>query len=373
MMKAASKHPDQQPPKPPADEVWQQLLPPTIQETFLRPDDSARLLAWARRFLRASGPEMLAELEEEAHRVACRLEEAVGPEAALHYLRDGMSQALLAEVQPGADWTERVLRITARVSDAVWKAHVERLQRTIQAQRDEQFAKELQVAKRIQQRLLPRTVPEIPGFDIAGRVLPAAEVGGDYWSCKLYPEDDVVTFKLADITGHGIAAATLVAAVKFISGGYYRASKSAAQVMDRTNLVLVRETPRDILVTMVYGWLYPHSREMSVVNAGHSPVLHYRRGTFCEIPPTGLALGMMETRYREVRLTLDRGDIFFACSDGITEPHAGGLGEAWVREQLRKGADLPAEELVDQILDAALRAYGAPQDDMSILVIRCTG
>lgn len=369
---AASKHPVQQPPAR-ADEVWQSQLPAVIRDSFLRPADTRRLVDWARRFLRSGASEMLAELEEEAYRIACRLEEAMGPDATLRYLRDGLSRSMLAETGKNPETVEGLLRISARVGDAVWKAHVERLHRTIQAQRDEEFARELLVAKRIQQRLLPRTVPEIPGFDIAGRVHPAAEVGGDYWSCKHYPEDDVVTFKLADITGHGIAAATLVSAVKFISGGYYRASKSAAQVMNRTNHVLVRETPREILVTMVYGWLYPHSREMSVVNAGHSPVLHYRAGRFCEIPPTGLALGLMETHYSEVRLTMDPGDLFFACSDGITEPHAKGLGEEWVREQIRGGAELPAEALVDRILDAALQAYGAPLDDMSILVIRCTG
>lgn len=370
---AASKHPVQLPSRVRAEEVWLSALPAAIRETLLSPGDVARLLTWARHFLRTGAADMLAELEEEAYRIACRLDEAVGPDATLRYLRDGMARALVAESDGEAGQVEKMLRISGRMGDAVWKAHVERLQQTIQAQRDEQFAKELQVAKRIQQQLLPRTVPKISGFDIAGRVLPAAEVGGDYWSCKLYPEDDVVTFKLADITGHGIAAATLVSAVKFISGGYYRASKSAAQVMDRTNQVLVRETPRDIMVTMVYGWLYPHSHEMTVVNAGHSPVLHYRGGRFCEIPPTGLALGLMEGRYREVRLSLDRGDLFFACSDGITEPHAGGLGEEWVREQIRAGAELPAEELVDRILEAALQVYGAPLDDMSILVIRCTG
>src|SRR5205085_7392845 len=121
---------------------------------------------------------------------------------------------------------------------------------TIRTGELERFRHELTVAKRIQEQLLPRTVPQVPGFDIAGRVLPAAEVGGDYWSCRAYPEDDIVTFKLADVTGHGIAAATLVAAVKFISGGYYRGAKTAAQVMERTNHVLVRDTPAEILIPM---------------------------------------------------------------------------------------------------------------------------
>ncbi|HEU4754553.1 MAG TPA: PP2C family protein-serine/threonine phosphatase, partial [Armatimonadota bacterium] len=118
-------------------------------------------------------------------------------------------------------------------------------------------------------------------------------------------------------------------------------------------------------------WLYPHSHEMMVVNAGHSPVLHYRDGRFRSIPPTGVALGLMETRYTEVRVTMEPGDLFVTCSDGVTEPSAEhALGEEWVRARIAAGADLPAEGLVQSILDGALAAYGTPLDDMSVLVIK---
>jgi sigma-B regulation protein RsbU (phosphoserine phosphatase) len=261
--------------------------------------------------------------------------------------------------------------ILLRVTDAIWRAHTDGLHETIRRQQQERLQHELTLAKRIQERLLPRTVPEIPGFDIAGKVLPAAEVGGDYWSCKSYPEDDIVTLKLADVTGHGVAAATLVAAVKFISGGYYRGSKSAAQVMERTNAVLVRETPHEVMVTMFYGWLYPESSEMTVVNAGHSPVLHYHRERFCHIPPTGPALGMIEARYREARLSLDPGDIFITCSDGVTEPSAEvALGVEWVEREVAQHAEEPAAVIVERILEGALRVYGTPRDDMSVVVVR---
>src|SRR5262249_13310144 len=163
------------------------------------------------------------------------------------------------------------------------------LQRTISRQRDERYEQELMLAKTIQQRLLPRRIPQIPGFDVAGRVLAAREVGGDYWSVKEYPDDGVGTFKLAGVTGPGIAAATPVAALKFTSGGFYRGAKSAATVMERTNHVLVKETPSEIMIPMVYGWLYPMSKEASVVNAGHEPFFICRAdGRIEDIPPTGL-------------------------------------------------------------------------------------
>lgn len=357
-----------------ARDIWLRELPTELQHTLLRPRDLESLLQRSEQYLEVDSPERLAEIESEVYRLARELERRVGHAATLRYLRDGLARALMGYPEVTDTRSAGLLRIIARVTDAVWSAHSDVLEATIHRQREERMMQELTVAKRIQERLLPRSVPSVPGFDIAGRVLTAAEIGGDYWSCKSYPEDDIVTFKLADVTGHGIAAATLVAAVKFISGGYYRGAKTAAQVMERTNTVLVRETPHEILVTMVYGWLYPHSREMSIVNAGHSPVLHYRKGKTRILPPTGVALGLMDARYREIRVTMDPGDIFFTCSDGVTEPSAElSLGEAWVQQRLEDLHDRSAVELVDVILDDALRTYGAPIDDMSVLAIKCTG
>ena len=350
---------------------WLRDLPPEVPAELISTRDLERVLDRAHAFL-AGSIEAIAELDALVYLLAGRLEPVVGHRATLHCLRDALARVLAADASDPPQLAQARERIISRAGDAVWQAYTDGLGDT--APHDQRIHQELMVAKRIQQRLLPRTVPNIPGFDIAGRVLPAAELGGDYWSCKNYAEDDIVTLKLADVTGHGIAAALLVAAVKFISGGYYRGAKTAAQVMERTNNVLVRETPNEILVTMVYGWLYPHSGEMSVVNAGHSPVLHYHGGEFHSVEPTGLALGMIETRYTETRITLEPGDIFFTCSDGITEPSADArLGEEWVRDQIAAGAHLSAAGLVEQILSEALRYYRTPRDDMSILVVKRTG
>jgi serine phosphatase RsbU (regulator of sigma subunit) len=354
-----------------ADEIWLRALPPAVGEDPvgpLGPVVRARILELCAQYLRTGAGDVLTELDREVYPVATALEHRLGHQTALRLLRDGISIALAQLAGSHSALAEQIL---LRVTDAAWQTHADMLQETIRRQQEERYQQELMVAKRIQERLLPRSVPQIPGFDIAGRVLPAAEVGGDYWSCRQYPEDDIVTLKLADVTGHGIAAATLVSAVKFISGGYYRGAKTAAQVMERTNAVLVRDTPHEIMVTMFYGWLYPESSEMTVVNAGHSPVLHYHRERFCVIPPTGPALGMVDAKYREVRLSMDPGDILITCSDGVTEPSAEvALGAAWVERQVAENASLPAEELVSKIIDSALAVYGTARDDMSVLVVK---
>lgn len=355
-----------------AQAEWLRRIPPEFSGSISAADVDG-LTKIAERYITRGLPDDLAELGAAVRRLASLMEAKVGHEATLRCLRDGFTAALTAgtTLRPGA--AEAVTRLVTVATDSVWAAYTDALQEPLREEHARRFRQELMVAKSIQQRLLPKEIPNIPGFDIAGRVLPAAEVGGDYWSCKSYPEDDIVTLKLADVTGHGIAAATLVAAVKFISGGYYRGSKTAAQVMERTNTVLVRETPHEILVTMVYAWLYPHSAEITVVNAGHSPVLLYHAGEFRRIGPTGVALGLMETRYREVRMAMAPGDIFFTCSDGVTEPNPERfLGESWVQREVAAGAGLPAADLVQHLLDGALAFYGAPLDDMSILVVKRT-
>src|SRR5262249_51399724 len=153
--------------------------------------------------LQHPSPRSLEELDALAYQIARRVLPALGLEPTLRYLRDEFIVVLGRQygVVPQEDReSARVALIAARVTDALWRAHTDTLQQTIQRQRDQSLEQELMLAKRIQQRLLPKSIPHIPGFDIAGRVLPALEVGGDYWSVKEYAEDGIVTFKLADVT-----------------------------------------------------------------------------------------------------------------------------------------------------------------------------
>src|SRR6476646_4999641 len=114
--------------------------------------------------------------------------------------------------------------------------------------------------------------------------------------------------------------------------------------MECTKKVLVKETTSAIIVPMVYGWLYPLSKEISLVNAGHHPVFVLRAdGAVEDIMPTGLVLGLMETRYAELRIHLEPGDLLFSCSDGVAEPGAPRqLGIPAVKEMVLRLAREPA-------------------------------
>ncbi|MEN6519968.1 MAG: SpoIIE family protein phosphatase [Armatimonadota bacterium] len=285
--------------------------------------------------------------------------------------RDALVDAVLQHIPDNKRFMKQMIHFSNLVSDAFREAYTYRLRRLISKQKTSRISEELILAKRIQERLLPKDIPKVPGFQIAGRVIPALEVGGDYWSVKYYEEDGVVTMKLADITGHGIAAATLVAAVKFISGGYYRGAKSAHEVMERTNRILVLETPVEILVTMVYCWLYPDTKEIDIVNAGHEPVFVCNDGLCIDILPTGPVLGVEQADYSEKRLKLEPGDILFFCSDGITEAGIGEpFGTARVKELVSQNKDRTAEEIADAVIKAVTDYVGQSHDDMSLVVLK---
>jgi serine phosphatase RsbU (regulator of sigma subunit) len=258
------------------------------------------------------------------------------------------------------------------VGDALWEAFVEQLRSDIRQEKRQRLTEQLRIAKRIQQHLLPKTIPQVDGFDFAGRLVPAEEVGGDYWSIKNYPQDQTITMKLADVSGHGIGAATLVAAVKFISGGYYRGASSPQEVMERTNQVLVKETPHDILVTMIYGWLNPVTRVIRLVNAGHSPVFIARQDGFQDIEPTGPVLGVLGTAaYSERQELLQPGDILVFASDGITEAGSDRrFGTDRLKEVVWDHRRLPAREIADAVIDAVMRYDVTVPDDLSIVVTR---
>lgn len=238
---------------------------------------------------------------------------------------------------------------------------------------DPDLSDELQGAKEVQQRLLPRVVPTVPPFEFAGRYAPAGQVGGDYWSVKYYREEKIVTCKLADVTGHGIGAAILMAAIKFVSGVLFRHSPSPAAVMERTNHSLLRETSPDKLATMIYAWVYPATRRVRLVNAGHAPAFSCRgrSGEITDIPATGPLLGLIETTYDEVSLVLAPGDLLFFCSDGVAE--AGDpkrFGEDRVKEIVRAHRSESADQIADAVFAAAKTCCGPPKDDMSLLVIK---
>lgn len=343
------------------------------------PTDEASGLVWTMMVAYSEAPESLGRMADDIHKTAYELATLLLPDMPMKRIwglyRDRVVDAVIKSDGNAGGQYVKLLAFANTLSSAYAEAQADLLRKQCLHSRAESISRELRIAKRIQTHLLPKQIPDIPGFQFAGRLIPADEVGGDYWSVKYKPEDDIVTLKLADITGHGVAAATLVAAVKFISGGYYQGAASAAEVMQKTNRVLTIETPHEILVTMVYGWLCPSTRELTLVNAGHSPVFVCAENACTDVPVTGPVLGISETaEYTEIKFRLKENDVVFFGSDGITD--AGTIrpfGTERLKTVINENVSRSAEEIADAVVKAVTDYVPRPHDDVSLLVVKVTG
>jgi len=290
--------------------------------------------------------------------------------------RDRLVDSMLEFVGSSpAEYQLPILRFSNTISTAYAAAVADALKRSLRHSLAESLSQELRLAKNIQSHLLPKHIPVIDGYEFAGRLMPAEEVGGDYWSIKHQENDGIVTMKLADITGHGIAAATLVAAVKFISGGYYHGAASASEVVEKTNRVLTRDTPHEIMVSMAYAWLRPSTFELTIVNAGLEPVFLCDRNKCVERATSGMVMGLSEdTTYDETTCILHKNDIVFFGSDGITEAGATErFGLQRLQDLVVSVSDKSADEIADTVVETVSNYAPHVQDDISLLVVKVTG
>ena len=172
--------------------------------------DSVRdLICLGHDWLEEPADAVSAEVAKQGYALAHRALIDMGQRTVIALFRDALSAAMASQCAGEPEAAERLPGFFNALTDAYWQSYSDTLKRTIRNQAAENIAKELRIAKHIQQYLLPKSIPKIDGYEFAGRLLPAAEVGGDYWSVKYYERDGIVTFKLADIAGHGLGSATL--------------------------------------------------------------------------------------------------------------------------------------------------------------------
>jgi serine phosphatase RsbU (regulator of sigma subunit) len=239
---------------------------------------------------------------------------------------------------------------------------------------------ELGAARRIQASLLPdiERLDWPKGVEIAARLTPAREVGGDFYEC-LVRDDDRVFFAIADVSGKGVPASIFMAVSKTlckVSGAEGEAS--AAVVLSETNTAVERENQSMMFVTAAAGFLSPDGRlDLSV--AGHEPPFIVRKDGRVEQvevvggPPLG-ALAQFD--YTGNTAMLEPGDALVLVTDGVTEAtDAKGdlFGSQRLRDVLSLGPFGSADAVVTEILSAIAAFVGEAEqsDDLTVLALRC--
>jgi phosphoserine phosphatase RsbU/P len=193
--------------------------------------------------------------------------------------------------------------------------------RRLQVERAERAAldRESDEARSIQQALLPKSSPYIPGFVVSGRSVPARAVGGDWYDFIPF-SDGRWGLVLADVSGKGTAAALLMSATRGMLRSLAEACCSPGEVLTKLNQLLVDDFPAGKFVTMVYAVLDPAARSVVFANAGHLlPLFIDDQGEHFIDVERGLPLGLASGDYSETQVSLSPGSRLIFYSDGITE------------------------------------------------------
>jgi sigma-B regulation protein RsbU (phosphoserine phosphatase) len=241
----------------------------------------------------------------------------------------------------------------------------------------ERLNREVEIAREVQQRLLPQAGPAVAGLEYAGICRPALGVGGDYYDF-LPLDDGRFGFAIGDVSGKGYAAALLMASLQAsLRGQTLDSPDDLARLMARVNRLLFEATPSNKYATFFYSQYEPLSRRLDWVNAGHNAPLLFRGAEIHRLEEGGSVVGLFrDAQYTQGSIQLQTGDLLIAFTDGISEAMDVN-DEEWGEDQLCAavalfGNDMPVMDSVTRLLACAdAHAAGAPQhDDMTVVAIR---
>jgi len=251
----------------------------------------------------------------------------------------------------------------------------------------QRMAQSLEIARQIQQGLLPGEPPALDGYDVAGWTGPADETGGDIFDFfEVAPGQ--WTLMLADATGHGVGPALMVAQARAMLRALaapcmreHGGRMDLRAVIEHVNNLLAADLDGGRFVTCFFALLDAAGGLVRYCSAGQGPIIFYRRAddSFEELIATGLPLGIMDGADfdEQVERSLAPGDMLIVVTDGFFEaPNAAGemFGIPRMCEAIRRDRDLPAAEIIDSLRrDVDAFTDGAPQaDDLTAVIARRT-
>jgi sigma-B regulation protein RsbU (phosphoserine phosphatase) len=239
--------------------------------------------------------------------------------------------------------------------------------------------RELQMAREIQESLLPRRMPHIPGYEIAARWQAAREVAGDFYDAFALSED-TIGLVIADVSDKGAPAALFMASARGMIRSHALAGYSPVETLSRTNDLIMADSTDGTFVTVYYSLFRTGGRAVHV-NAGHNPplVFHCSSGDVSFLPRGGRALGWFpDNPLKPVEQQLEPGDVVVYYTDGLTDAE-NSAGENFGEARLAQAVAVCGRESAAQILGHLVNEVdafcgGVPAfDDLTLCVVRYLG
>lgn len=233
--------------------------------------------------------------------------------------------------------------------------------------------RELREARQIQRRLLPGTIPELPGYTISTAWEPARSVGGDYFD--IFDLGQKTAFCIGDVVGKGLPAALLMSNVQAAARVFVSVEARPEAVCDDINRVICGNIAPNKFISFFYGVLDRSSGRFGFANAGHNhPALIRRDGSMHQLEEGGLALGIdPDAAYRSGEVELQDGDRLLLYTDGLTEAADGGAehyGLERLHALLARHRSLSGSDLLDRVMDG-VRSFASEglDDDVTAMLL----
>ncbi|MBM4441337.1 MAG: PP2C family protein-serine/threonine phosphatase [Candidatus Rokubacteria bacterium] len=235
---------------------------------------------------------------------------------------------------------------------------------------------ELEIARKMQESLLPAGIPDVEGLEIAASLKPTSNVGGDYYDV-LPLGGGYVGLVIADVSGHGVSSGMMMTSFRMALLTELSREFSPSAVFRRINNLLHRDCDRlRMFVSAVLAVYEPLTGNLQYANAGHNPPRMRKAGRreVMRLPATGVPLGMLEDMaYDEASVILETGDALLLYTDGLVENRSAAgvtLGEAGLDRIMAIAENKGATELLNFVLTLSDRqlAGAEPRDDVTVVV-----
>ena len=242
----------------------------------------------------------------------------------------------------------------------------------------EQVNHDLDIARSIQQDLLPAESPKLKDFEVAGWNEPANQTGGDYFDWQTLP-DGRLAISLGDATGHGIGPALVSALCRAYARASLIADEEHHQVLDRLNRLLADDLSANRFVTFALVFLDPRKSEIEVLSAGHGPILWYKHATheIENLEAQGIPLGMIAGVNYEQALVrkLAPNDMIVVVTDGVYEwenTKGQEFGLQRLESVILQAHDCSAEEVISRLRFSVEDFCGGTEqkDDLTAVVLK---
>ena len=255
-------------------------------------------------------------------------------------------------------------------------AHIKRISER------ERMSKELEIARQVQLKLLPKASPEIAGLDIAGICVPALEVGGDYFDYIQF-DTNKLGIVIGDVSGKGVPAAIYMTLTKGIIQSHVGKNISPSEILSKVNSLMYKTIERGTFVSLFYAIIDLEKKTMKYARAGHNPAFYFQseNKNVSLLQPRGIALGLdgsdkFEKHIQEGEMQLSSGDLLVLYTDGFTEAmnkNRDEFGEDRLVHAVQKNTS--TAKLVLESVFSEIKSFvkDAPQhDDMTMVVLKMT-